>query len=433
MRNLILAVVRDGHGRSGRPSRCRPTEREAQRRYYRNGNYDGPTWRGRDGRYHCRRSNGTTGLIVGGAARRADRPRDRRRPQPHHRHHPRRRRRRADRPRGPAQQQRPPLPLSFSPELRRGARSRRPFPLGRRPGQVVAAAGGSAAALGLAPRLRAAALAAPRAGPWRRARLGGRAGLRRRPAWPASAAARLGAPSPPWRCCACAPSLARRRRLAPALRRGRPPSPALPPPPPSPIIRRTASVAALIIAAPILLALSAAASAAASAASCAWRAPRLALSRTFLLAASAAAAVTRPAASRLRATGFWASSAACGRLRAARRGSSIRCFRHYCRRSCRHCRRRHRTCGAPTYAFFAICSSTFRNRRVTDERRRQRFPQAGGRPSSGPSSNPAVRRAPGRGLPNRGRGSPLASSSSRSPRDWWGLALRPRRPAAGLG
>src|SRR3954464_9478586 len=44
---------------------------QAQRysRYYdRNGNYVGPTWRGRDGRYYCRRSNGTTGLVVGGAA-----------------------------------------------------------------------------------------------------------------------------------------------------------------------------------------------------------------------------------------------------------------------------------------------------------------------------------------------------------------------------
>lgn len=44
---------------------------EAQRysRYYdRQGYYHGPTWRGRDGRYYCRRSNGTTGLIVGGAA-----------------------------------------------------------------------------------------------------------------------------------------------------------------------------------------------------------------------------------------------------------------------------------------------------------------------------------------------------------------------------
>lgn len=38
-------------------------------RYYDgNGRYYGPTWRGRDGRLYCRRSNGTTGLIVGGAA-----------------------------------------------------------------------------------------------------------------------------------------------------------------------------------------------------------------------------------------------------------------------------------------------------------------------------------------------------------------------------
>jgi outer membrane lipoprotein SlyB len=38
-------------------------------RYYDNGGYyNGPTWRGRDGRTHCRKSNGTTGLIVGGAA-----------------------------------------------------------------------------------------------------------------------------------------------------------------------------------------------------------------------------------------------------------------------------------------------------------------------------------------------------------------------------
>lgn len=29
--------------------------------------YNGPTWQGRDGRIYCRRSNGTTGLIVGGA------------------------------------------------------------------------------------------------------------------------------------------------------------------------------------------------------------------------------------------------------------------------------------------------------------------------------------------------------------------------------
>ncbi|MBV9931599.1 MAG: glycine zipper 2TM domain-containing protein [Alphaproteobacteria bacterium] len=35
--------------------------------YYAQG-YDGPVWRGRNGRYYCRRSNGTTGLLVGGAA-----------------------------------------------------------------------------------------------------------------------------------------------------------------------------------------------------------------------------------------------------------------------------------------------------------------------------------------------------------------------------
>jgi len=47
-----------------------PTPAEAgQARYYdRSGNYIGPTWRGRDGRYRCRKRNGTTGLIVGGAA-----------------------------------------------------------------------------------------------------------------------------------------------------------------------------------------------------------------------------------------------------------------------------------------------------------------------------------------------------------------------------
>lgn len=52
------------------------------RHYDRDGYYHGPTWRGRDGRMYCRRSNGTTGLIVGGAAgaligRELDRGRDR--------------------------------------------------------------------------------------------------------------------------------------------------------------------------------------------------------------------------------------------------------------------------------------------------------------------------------------------------------------------
>ena len=40
-------------------------------RYYSSTRYDGyqgRTWRGRDGRVYCRKSNGTVGLIVGGAA-----------------------------------------------------------------------------------------------------------------------------------------------------------------------------------------------------------------------------------------------------------------------------------------------------------------------------------------------------------------------------
>jgi outer membrane lipoprotein SlyB len=40
---------------------------EAQSRYYdRQGNYNGPTWRGRNGRYQCRKPNGQVGLLVGG-------------------------------------------------------------------------------------------------------------------------------------------------------------------------------------------------------------------------------------------------------------------------------------------------------------------------------------------------------------------------------
>lgn len=35
--------------------------------YHRSDYYDGPVWRGRDGRYHCRRNDGTTGLLIGGA------------------------------------------------------------------------------------------------------------------------------------------------------------------------------------------------------------------------------------------------------------------------------------------------------------------------------------------------------------------------------
>jgi len=38
------------------------------RGYNNRGYYNGPTWRGRDGRNYCRRSDGTTGLLIGGVA-----------------------------------------------------------------------------------------------------------------------------------------------------------------------------------------------------------------------------------------------------------------------------------------------------------------------------------------------------------------------------
>ncbi len=66
MRNLILAVAATAVAIP--ISFAVPTESaEAQRRYYRDGYYNGPTWRDNRGRYRCRRSNGTVGLIVGAA------------------------------------------------------------------------------------------------------------------------------------------------------------------------------------------------------------------------------------------------------------------------------------------------------------------------------------------------------------------------------
>ncbi len=67
MRNLILAV--SATAMAVPVTFALPTaSADAQRRYYRDGYYNGPTWRDRQGRQRCRRSNGTVGLIVGGAA-----------------------------------------------------------------------------------------------------------------------------------------------------------------------------------------------------------------------------------------------------------------------------------------------------------------------------------------------------------------------------
>jgi hypothetical protein len=70
MRNLLLAL---GCTAMVVPTVMLPTEAAAQRRYYsdrndgyRDNNYR--EWRGRDGRLRCRKSNGTTGLVVGGVA-----------------------------------------------------------------------------------------------------------------------------------------------------------------------------------------------------------------------------------------------------------------------------------------------------------------------------------------------------------------------------
>ena len=67
MRNLVLAAA--AAAVAVPTAIVVPTDSaQAQRRYYdRNGNYRGPVWRDNRGRYHCRRSNGTTGLIIGAA------------------------------------------------------------------------------------------------------------------------------------------------------------------------------------------------------------------------------------------------------------------------------------------------------------------------------------------------------------------------------
>jgi outer membrane lipoprotein SlyB len=67
MRNLLLAVAATAVAIPA--TFVAPTTTgtaEAQRRS--DGYYNGRVWRDRQGRYRCRRSNGTTGLLIGGAA-----------------------------------------------------------------------------------------------------------------------------------------------------------------------------------------------------------------------------------------------------------------------------------------------------------------------------------------------------------------------------
>ncbi|HEX7752105.1 MAG TPA: glycine zipper 2TM domain-containing protein [Novosphingobium sp.] len=84
MRKLILAALIGATAATATPALADPPPwapahgrraHERQAVYDSYGRYYEPRrlsrsdriWRGRDGRYHCRRSNGTTGLIIGGA------------------------------------------------------------------------------------------------------------------------------------------------------------------------------------------------------------------------------------------------------------------------------------------------------------------------------------------------------------------------------
>lgn len=69
MRKIVLAV---SAATLTVPAILPTTAAFAQRGHYsyqdNRSHYNGPTWHGRDGRTYCRKSDGTTGLIVGGAA-----------------------------------------------------------------------------------------------------------------------------------------------------------------------------------------------------------------------------------------------------------------------------------------------------------------------------------------------------------------------------
>jgi hypothetical protein len=70
MRKLIVGVALATMVSALTPALAgKPGDREDYNRYYdQSGNYNGPSWRGSDGRMYCRKRDGTTGLIVGAAA-----------------------------------------------------------------------------------------------------------------------------------------------------------------------------------------------------------------------------------------------------------------------------------------------------------------------------------------------------------------------------
>jgi len=73
MRKFILAISATVMAVPATLAVSTPADAQRHRHRYgqyydRDGYYHGPHWRGRDGRYYCRRPDGTTGLLIGGAA-----------------------------------------------------------------------------------------------------------------------------------------------------------------------------------------------------------------------------------------------------------------------------------------------------------------------------------------------------------------------------
>lgn len=74
MRKLIIGAALAAVAAPTAPVFARPPHwapahgHRAKEHQYRGQYYSGPVWEGRGGRVHCRRSNGTTGLIIGAGA-----------------------------------------------------------------------------------------------------------------------------------------------------------------------------------------------------------------------------------------------------------------------------------------------------------------------------------------------------------------------------
>jgi len=66
MRKTILALAAASMTATGVIALETPAEAKKERRYYNSAN-GVRYWRGNDGRYYCKRSNGTTGTIIGAA------------------------------------------------------------------------------------------------------------------------------------------------------------------------------------------------------------------------------------------------------------------------------------------------------------------------------------------------------------------------------